>query len=561
MSSEDSSSETSSASDAKDLLFRDVKFRLCDDLADGEGIRKILVDGGGKLVNYMSDLCTHLIADSDQHPEVTEALEIYEKPVVTSDWVHKSKSAGLLLPVRGFSPAKSQLFSGVVACPSHLSPDDLNSIWAMITFFGGSFTLTLTPECTHLISTKPEGKKYDKAMSLTGSGQKEIAIVTPDWIVDSVRNKCICDEELYHPRLLILPHPQQQHHRQTISLQSIEPDLIIKSNVTSTACAAAAAGICNSSNQSIVTAITTTQNVNVRNMPANSFITTISPSGVTNNPAMHQQQQLMQQHQHQQNAARHHHHQQQQQFRLLVPGQQNQPVRLMQLQRQMRPQQMQQMQQQPQYQMDPNAAAPRQVYLAPHQQPQVRPHQQQGQQLQQQPLPQQQQPGMQFIQIRGQQASYVTAEYQQQQMQQPVTQVAQKPANQVILQQRVQPPVHTLSANQSITQQQQSQMLIQQQQGQQRFPNNGQPQQQVQHRGMIASGQMIRSSVQMQQVVGLGAQQIRHPQQMPQQMQQQQQGYPLQQNIASGITGMQVQRVCYADPRSPARSHSSYYSY
>lgn len=46
-------------------------------------MKKILVDGGGKLVNYLSDIATHLIADNPDHPDVSEAIEIYEKPVVT----------------------------------------------------------------------------------------------------------------------------------------------------------------------------------------------------------------------------------------------------------------------------------------------------------------------------------------------------------------------------------------------------------------------------------------------------------------------------------------------
>lgn len=75
----------------------------------------MLVDGGGTLVNYMSDNVTHLVADNDDHPDVSEALEIYEKPVVTvsllffagaiykfffmqSRWVFLSSKAGQLLP-------------------------------------------------------------------------------------------------------------------------------------------------------------------------------------------------------------------------------------------------------------------------------------------------------------------------------------------------------------------------------------------------------------------------------------------------------------------------------
>ena len=46
-------------------------------------VKKVLVEGGGKHVNYLSDIVTHLIADNPDHQDVSEAIEIYEKPVVS----------------------------------------------------------------------------------------------------------------------------------------------------------------------------------------------------------------------------------------------------------------------------------------------------------------------------------------------------------------------------------------------------------------------------------------------------------------------------------------------
>lgn len=37
--------------------------------------------------------------------------------------------------------------------------------------------------------------------------EESLHIVTPDWVVDSVRSRGRCEEGLYHPRLLILPKP------------------------------------------------------------------------------------------------------------------------------------------------------------------------------------------------------------------------------------------------------------------------------------------------------------------------------------------------------------------
>jgi len=45
--------------------------------------------------------------------------------------------------------------------------------------------------------------KYEEAVRREGS----LHIVTPDWVVDSVRSRGRCEEGLYHPRLLIVPKP------------------------------------------------------------------------------------------------------------------------------------------------------------------------------------------------------------------------------------------------------------------------------------------------------------------------------------------------------------------
>jgi hypothetical protein len=46
-------------------------------------VKKLLLSGGAKFLNYLSDNVTHLIGDNPDHHSVSEAVEIYEKPVVT----------------------------------------------------------------------------------------------------------------------------------------------------------------------------------------------------------------------------------------------------------------------------------------------------------------------------------------------------------------------------------------------------------------------------------------------------------------------------------------------
>jgi hypothetical protein len=57
----------------------EISFDACYD----KQVKTILLDGGGKHVNYLSDTVTHLIANNPEHPDVLEAIEIYEKTVVT----------------------------------------------------------------------------------------------------------------------------------------------------------------------------------------------------------------------------------------------------------------------------------------------------------------------------------------------------------------------------------------------------------------------------------------------------------------------------------------------
>lgn len=212
-------------------LFKDVKFYIVDDIEDHDKVKKLLLDGGAKLINYLSDMVTHVIADNADSPDVSEAQELFEKPVVTNQWVKMSAKCGTLLPISGFSPTRTQMFSSIVACPSQMSESDTKAVWAMITFYGGNFQLDLTKNCTHLIAAKPEGAKYERALQT----HEQIKIVTPDWVVDSVKNKMVCDEDLYHPRLLILPEPEQPKLPVISSSEHISEVMTTRTNLVSEA--------------------------------------------------------------------------------------------------------------------------------------------------------------------------------------------------------------------------------------------------------------------------------------------------------------------------------------
>lgn len=170
-------------------------------------VKSALISAGAKFLNYLGDTATHLIADNPDHSYVTEAVDIYEKPVVTSQWVWLSLRANNILPLSPFLPSSlgERLFSRFVFCPSQLGLLDTGRIWSMVTFYGGSFQLRFDKTVTHLITGKITGKKYDAAARRGGDTVK---VVTPDWVLDCVRQRKLCDAERYHPRLLVTYNQQ-----------------------------------------------------------------------------------------------------------------------------------------------------------------------------------------------------------------------------------------------------------------------------------------------------------------------------------------------------------------
>ncbi|XP_064861798.1 PAX-interacting protein 1-like [Oncorhynchus nerka] len=173
-------------------LFKDVKFYVVGDI--DQKVVQLLKAGKGKEVSYNA-LATHIIAEDGDNPEVGESREVFDLPVVKPSWVTLSVRCGDLLPVTGFSPESGQIFFGVTACLPKLR-EDLNTLWALITFYGGDCQLYLNKKCTHLIVPEPKGEKYEVALK-----HNSIKIVTPEWITHSALDKSRKDEALYHPRL------------------------------------------------------------------------------------------------------------------------------------------------------------------------------------------------------------------------------------------------------------------------------------------------------------------------------------------------------------------------
>ncbi|XP_054870620.1 PAX-interacting protein 1 [Amphiprion ocellaris] len=184
-----------------DELFKDVKFYVVGDI--DQKVVQLLKAGKGKEVSYNA-LATHIIAEDGDNPEVGESREVFDLPVVKPSWVILSVRCGDLLPVTGFSPESGQIFFGVTACLPRL-PDDLNTLWAYITFYGGECQLNLNKKVTHLVVKEPKGAKFECALK-----HPNIKIVTLDWITDSVKDKSRKDEALYHPRLIYVEPEEEE---------------------------------------------------------------------------------------------------------------------------------------------------------------------------------------------------------------------------------------------------------------------------------------------------------------------------------------------------------------
>lgn len=107
----------------------------------------------------------------------------------------------LLNRTQYFLPEENQLFSNIRACISQVSRADSKSLWAMLTLQGGKCQLHLDRYCTHLITGKASGVKYETAM------RHHIHIVTPDWIIECCKKGTVVSEIEYHPRLLVYPSP------------------------------------------------------------------------------------------------------------------------------------------------------------------------------------------------------------------------------------------------------------------------------------------------------------------------------------------------------------------
>lgn len=179
----------------------------------------LLKHGGAERMNYFSDYVTHLICGHDpEETDLSDATEVYEIPAVTVKWIIYSSHLKRQLNPKPYLYDTNKLFSNLTFCFSDVGRDR-EILWALITYHGGEVQLNFDKNCRYLITTSTTSEKYFKAQSL---GADIVSIVTPDWLIETVRNKCFAQADLFHPRLILWPKVVK--HESTTAITGFEPD-------------------------------------------------------------------------------------------------------------------------------------------------------------------------------------------------------------------------------------------------------------------------------------------------------------------------------------------------
>ena len=105
-----------------------------------------------------------------------------------------------ILSEEAFSPDLTLVFNNVTVGNINLGDYVAGAVRAMIEYYGGHVVNELG-KCTHLLAVEYNAEAQ-KAEEANGIEHVKRRVVTPDWIVDCVREGRLVDELPYHPRYL-----------------------------------------------------------------------------------------------------------------------------------------------------------------------------------------------------------------------------------------------------------------------------------------------------------------------------------------------------------------------
>ncbi|KAJ8910501.1 hypothetical protein NQ315_012348 [Exocentrus adspersus] len=201
-------------------IFKGIKFFISGEVH--EKVVDLLKSGGAERLNYFSDYVTHLIVGSNpEENDIVDANDVYEVPALTSKWVVMCAQLKKLVSTKPYLYVSGgKLLSNLVFCFSSVR-EDLKYLWSLIAFHGGIVQLNLTKKCDYLITTSTNSDKYQKADSV---GPENIKIVTPDWLVETVKSNALADATVFHPKLINWPKPVK--HESTTAITGFEPEQV-----------------------------------------------------------------------------------------------------------------------------------------------------------------------------------------------------------------------------------------------------------------------------------------------------------------------------------------------
>lgn len=213
-------------------------------------VEKQFKDNGATRSFYLTEKTTHVICDDFQSnkSELEQAIEIYQTPIVTSDWITACLKSNTLLPFDSYrsdlntsssnnntnndDDNNRQLFKSLTFANANLLKEDHNKIYALVTYYGGQWIASLDSFiCTHIIcgSALTQKNRYgdannnhehidERLQDAYDIQSDRIRLITPDWILDCIEANNLFDETNYHPDSLknydeIMDTDEQDHNQ------------------------------------------------------------------------------------------------------------------------------------------------------------------------------------------------------------------------------------------------------------------------------------------------------------------------------------------------------------
>ena len=148
------------------------------------------------LENYIK----HIIKYQEEcRAEIAAAME-NGAVVLSPRWLEVCSIHRQLVPVQPFSTAPGpKLFSGMRFSASGLVKNDKIKLAALVTYHGGEYSRALDDKCTHLVTHRAIGPKWEMAKKRLG----KVKCVAPGWVLTSAKKRKLIDIADYDPANVI----------------------------------------------------------------------------------------------------------------------------------------------------------------------------------------------------------------------------------------------------------------------------------------------------------------------------------------------------------------------